>query len=96
MKKIKWFSGGSDRRSTAINILDELLSSENLNKTELANTIKHYINELKNNDISTQFILSRMSLDIANVLRKYQIELNEAEKQKITELNNLINIRYGY
>lgn len=98
MSKLKWFSGGTDRAYQALEIIDDLLhdlykSSDN---NALQDVLLQYKYELKNQQTSVPYILSRMNVDIANIIVKNRLTLSRFQSNKLKELTVISNIRYGY
>ncbi|MBX9075363.1 bacteriocin immunity protein [Streptococcus anginosus] len=92
MVKIKWFSGGKERRDEAITIIDELLS--NLTDSDLKKVLLSYREELKKQEIATPFILSRMNLAVSQEMIEKSIRLSEVQSNRLKRLRSLSNIRY--
>ena len=95
MAKIKWFSGGSDRSTEAINTIDQIINEFD-SKNSLQIVLEQYKDELQKKSTSVPFILSRMNLDISKALRSDPITLSKNQQDKIKRLTSLSNIRYGY
>jgi hypothetical protein len=68
MAKLKWFSGGKERREEAIRIIEELLLDlqTNASATSVKKTLIHYLNEFKTNGTSFPFLMNRMSLELTD------------------------------
>ncbi len=98
MNKLKWFSGGSERRSQAIAILDDLIQDIKYDQQfiPLKKLLISYKNELKNDGTSVPYILSRMNTEISHVLIEQKLCLSESQSDKIKKLREISNIRYGY
>jgi len=98
MGKIKWFSGGTDRGKEAITIITELLTDlEKDPKTApLQEILISYKNELEKQESSIPYILSRMNIAVSNANVKNGISLSESQSSKLSKLNALSNIYYGY
>lgn len=98
MVKLKWFAGGTDRATQAIEIIDELLSDlpNTPNEDALKNVLLTYRHEFVKKSTSVPFILSRMSLAVSNVLEKNEITLTNSQSSKLKQLISLSSIRYGY
>ncbi|MGT2756556.1 bacteriocin immunity protein [Streptococcus ovuberis] len=70
MNRLKWFSGGTERRDEAISILELLiqdLKDEN-HLDSLYSLLISYYNELKNGAGSVPYILSRLNIEMSHVL----------------------------
>lgn len=97
MKKLKWFSGGTERSEQAVAIIDELLKNLDIVQNNILKiTLESYRTELKSRSSSTQFILSRMNMDIARAIRKDGKKLSSNQSEKLKKLTAISNIRYGY
>ena len=98
MTPLKWFAGGSERRSEAMTIIDYLL--EDIEDTPqlvpLKNLLVSYKKRLKDDGTSTPFILSQMNVDISRVLIDNKLMLSENQADQIKKLRELSAIRYGY
>lgn len=97
MAALKWFSGGKERKNEAVVIIDELLESLNgdLKYKPLQNFFISYRKELSNGT-SIPLVLSRMNIELSNVLVENKLQLSDEQSQKLKELRSLSNIRYGY
>ena len=98
MTPLKWFSGGSERRCEAMTIIDHLLEDIKAapQLTPLKNQLVIYKKRLKDDGISTPFILSQMNVDISRVLIDNKLGLSESQAKQIKKLRELSAIRYGY
>ncbi|CUS25828.1 hypothetical protein FC70_GL000779 [Paucilactobacillus oligofermentans DSM 15707 = LMG 22743] len=98
MRKLNWFSGGTERSDQAETIIHDLLNQlpSELRTAPLQKVLTSYLKELERKDTSVPLILSRMNLDIAKTIRNNKINLTEFQSQKLKELTNLSSIRYGY
>lgn len=98
MRGLKWFSGGVERRREAIIILEELIQNIKCDSQllPLKNILISYEYELKKGSISIPYTLSRMNLEISNVLIENALHLSEIQSDQIKKLRELSNIRYGY
>ena len=98
MTPLKWFAGGSERRSEALTIINHLL--EDIKDTPqlapLENQLVIYKNRLKDDGTSVSFILSQMNVDISRVLIDHKLTLSESQAEQIKKLRELSAIRYGY
>lgn len=97
MAKLKWFSGGKERREEAVNDLNTL--NERLNETteiELKKVIQHFLVELENQQEPVPLILSRFNIEVSNCLLKHSIELLVENKELVKSISELSQIRYGY
>ena len=98
MTPLKWFAGGSERRSEALTIINHLL--EDIKDTPqlvpLENQLVIYKRRLKDDGTSTPFILSQMNVDISRVLIDNKLSLSENQADQIKKLRELSAIRYGY
>ena len=88
MRGLKWFSGGVERRRENIKCDSQLLP--------LKNILISYEYELKKGSISIPYTLSRMNIEISNVLIENALHLSEIQSDQIKKLRELSNIRYGY
>ncbi|RXT30687.1 bacteriocin immunity protein [Lacticaseibacillus chiayiensis] len=98
MGSLKWYAGGSDRAEQAIRIIDELFRElEGDSQTEpLQQMLRKYKDALVQTQAAVPFILSRMNMEILNVLICNKITLAKPQSDKIGQLSSLLNIRYGY
>ena len=98
MRGLKWFSGGVERRREAIIILEELIQNIKCDSQHLPlkNILISYECELKKGSISIPYTLSRMNIEISNVLIENALHLSEIQSDQIKKLRELSNIRYGY
>ena len=98
MTPLKWFAGGSERRSEALTIINHLL--EDIKDTPqlvpLENQLVIYKRRLKDDGTSVPFILSQMNVDISRVLIDNKLGLSESQAKHIKKLRELSTIRYGY
>lgn len=92
---LKWYLGDSERRKIAIdnlkNLKKDFISADNINKL-----FDYYIKELEEKNLPTSSILNQFNLSLSNYLLSNDIQLNKEQSQKISELQSLSNIRYGY
>ena len=98
MTPLKWFAGGSERRSEAMAIIDHLLEDieDTPQLTPLKNLLVSYKRRLKNDGTSTPFILSQMNVDISRVLIDNKLTLSESQVEQIKKMRELSAICYGY
>lgn len=98
VSQLKWFLGGSDRAQEALEIIDDLLYDlyKNSENNTLQNLLLKYKRELESQKTAVPFILSRMNVDIANVIVKNGLTLSDFQSSKLKKLTALSNIRYGY
>ena len=98
MTPLKWFAGGSERRSEAMTIIDYLL--EDIKDTPqlipLKSQLVIYKRRLEDDGTSTPFILSQMNVDISRALIDNKLILSESQANQIKKLRGLSAIRYGY
>ena len=62
----------------------------------LKQVLHSYRTELADSRSATPYILSRMSLEISEVVRKDQLTLSPFIEERMAELRKLLAIRYGY
>ena len=98
MRGLKWFSGGVERRREAIIILEKLIQNIKCDSQllPLKNILISDECELKKGSISIPYTLSRMNIEISNVLIENALHLSEIQSDQIKKLRELSNIRYGY
>lgn len=98
MVRLNWFSGGSERRSEAIIILEKLIQiiKNDPHLIALESVLIFYNSELKENSISLPYTLSRMNIEISRVLIEQNLHLSNEQSEQIQKLRELSNIRYGY
>jgi len=96
--KIRWFSGGEERKSSAIPLIDDLISE--LNKKDdtepVIVVLNKYKDELIKKETSVPFILSRFNADVSNAIRDNNIIMTDKESDILREIRQLSSIRYGY
>ena len=95
MGKLKWFSGGQERREQAIIIIDNLIGDieDNRNTESLQSLLLAYREEFKNSGTSTPYILNRMNLDMSRVLLENGIKLSDSQSSQLKSLRSLSAIR---
>ena len=95
MAKLKWFSGGKERREEAIRIIEELLLDLQTNDsaTSVKKTLTHYLNEFKTNGTSFPFLMNRMSLELTDVVLHSKVSFTQKQSEKFKELRKLMEIR---
>ena len=98
MVDLKWFSGGKERKNEAVVIVDELLVSlgEDSKYIPLKKFFLFYRKELESNGTSTPLVLSRMNVELSNILVENKLQLSDAQSKQLKRLISLSNIRYGY
>ena len=97
MTGLKWFAGGKERREQAA-IIDEVIETigDKPDYADLKQVLYSYRTELADSRSATPYILSRMSLEISEVVRKDQLTLSPFIEERMAELRKLLAIRYGY
>lgn len=90
---IKWYSGGQERKKIALRLLVGLYKSSDCEV--LQDFFKRYIESL-NNGVSVPFVLSTFNIELSSVLLKNKILLTKEQEEKVSELREMSNIRYGY
>ena len=94
MNKLKWFSGGAERREKAIEIMEELRNEmAQQPSTKLEMVFNQYLNELKQDGTSTPYILNRFNLTISKVILENEIRLSQKQSEFLKELRTLSYIR---
>ena len=75
MTGLKWFAGGKERREQAVAIIDEVIETigDKPDYADLKQVLHSYRTELADSRSATPYILSRMSLEISEVVRKDQL-----------------------
>ncbi|MBT0903508.1 bacteriocin immunity protein [Streptococcus infantarius] len=98
MVDLKWFSGGKERKNEAVVIIDELLVSlgEDSKYIPLKKFFLFYRKELESSGTSTPLVLSRMNVELSNILVENKLQLSDAQSKQLKRLRSLSNIRYGY
>ena len=78
MTGLKWFAGGKERREQAVAIIDEVIETigDKPDYADLKQVLHSYRTELADSRSATPYILSRMSLEISEVVRKDQLTLS--------------------
>lgn len=95
MGKLKWFSGGKERREEAIRIIEELLLDLQTNDSavDVKRTLTHYLNEFKTNGTSFPFLMNRMSLELTDTVLHSNVHFTTEQSEKLKELRKLMEIR---
>ena len=95
---MKWFAGGSERSVKALELIQNLQNSieGNSEQKEISQLFQRYQSELESNALSVPFILSRMNVELFEVLTKHKINLSSEQLGLLKELQKLSQIRYGY
>ncbi|MFI3887036.1 bacteriocin immunity protein [Streptococcus parauberis] len=95
---MKWFAGGSERSVKALELIQNLQNSieGNSEQIEISQLFQRYQSELESNASSVPFILSRMNVELFEVLTKHKINLSSEQLELLKELQKLSQIRYGY
>ncbi|RCW16231.1 bacteriocin immunity protein [Streptococcus gallolyticus] len=98
MVGLRWFSGGKERKNEAVIIIDELLVSlnEDSKYTPLKEFFLFYRKELESSGTSTPLVLSRMNVELSNILIENKLQLSDKQSEQLKRLRSLSNIRYGY
>ena len=98
MTGLKWFAGGKERREQAVAIIDEVIETigDKPDYADLKQVLHSYRTELADSRSATPYILSRMSLEISEVVRKDQLTFSPIIEERMAELRKLLAIRYGY
>ena len=99
MTGLKWFAGGKERREQAVAIIDEVIETigdKPDDYADLKQVLHSYRTELSDSRSATPYILSRMSLEISEVVRQDQLTLSPFIEERMAELRKLLAIRYGY
>lgn len=88
MKGLKWFAGGKERREQAVAIIDEVIETigDKPDYADLKQVLHSYRTELADSRSATPYILSRMSLEISEVVRKDQLTLSPFIEERMAEL----------
>lgn len=94
MGNLNWFSGGDERSAQAIKLITEL--QNDTNSPILQNVLGKYKIELTEDQSSVPFILSRMNIELSQVLVENDIILSQDQTSKLNDLRDISNIRYGY
>ncbi|MDU7943144.1 MAG: bacteriocin immunity protein, partial [Streptococcus salivarius] len=78
MTGLKWFAAGKERREQAVAIIDEVIETigDKPDYADLKQVLHSYRTELADSRSATPYILSRMSLEISEVVRKDQLTLS--------------------
>ncbi|WP_438835105.1 bacteriocin immunity protein [Streptococcus pluranimalium] len=98
MGKLKWFSGGKERKVDASLLIEELLIDlkDDSTKKPLEEVLMHFKEERKLGESSTPFILSRFNLAVSKVLKDNQISLTDSQTEALKKIRDLSHIRYGF
>ncbi|GAB2021033.1 bacteriocin immunity protein [Pseudolactococcus yaeyamensis] len=94
--KLKWYSGGDERKEKALIMMSKLLVSlsGNLKSAPLQKMLLAYKNEIELGSSAIPFILSRMNLDIAKVALENNMTLSQEQSDILKKLSSLSNIRF--
>ena len=92
MTGLKWFAGGKERREQAVAIIDEVI--ETIGDKPDSAGLKQVLHSYSRS--ATPYVLSRMSPEISEVVRKDQLTLSPFIEERMAELRKLLAIRYGY
>ena len=92
MTGLKWFAGGKERREQAVAIIDEVIETigDKPDYANLKQVLHSYRTELADSRSATPYILSRMSLEISEVVRKDQLTLSPFIEERMAELRKLL------
>ena len=95
MAKLKWFSGGKERREEAISIIEELISDLQTNDSAeaLSKLLTYYLNEFKTSGTSFPLLMNRMSIELTDVVLRSKVHLTKEQGEKFKELRKLMEIR---
>ena len=95
---LRWFSGGKERKNEAVIIIDELLVSlsEDSKYIPLKEFFLFYRKELESSGTSTPLVLSRVNVELSNILIENKLQLSDKQSEQLKRLRSLSNIRYGY
>ena len=98
MAGLRWFSGGKERKNEAVIIIDELLVSlsEDSKYIPLKEFFLFYRKELESSGTPTPLVLSRMNVELSNILIENKLQLSDKQSEQLKRLRSLSNIRYGY
>ena len=98
MAGLRWFSGGKERKNEAVIIIDELLVSlsEDSKYIPLKEFFFFFFKELESSGTSTPLVLSRMNVELSNILIENKLQLSDKQSEQLKRLRSLSNIRYGY
>ena len=94
MTGLKWFAGGKERREQAVAIIDEVIETigDKSDYADLKQVLHSYRTELADSRSATPYILSRMSLEISEVVRKDQLTLSPFIEERMAEVRKLLAI----
>lgn len=94
---MKWFAGNKERSVNATQILNELADS--LNNCEADQALKsltlQFLAELELQKRPTITILNSFNVEVSNCLLKDHIQLNKQQSDKLRQLRELSQIKYG-
>ena len=95
--KVKWFSGGNDRRQQAIEIITKLIDCPEVNQSDaLLSKLDGYREELTQQKQSVPFILSRMNVDVGKSIQDTGVTLSDTANALVDDLGQLSQIHWGY
>lgn len=98
MSQLKWFSGGNERQSAALELFDRLIAEvrdENNNQV-LEEFCLSYRKELEEGKAPIPTILSRFNFELSRLLREGKADLTDRSKKDLAAIRKPSNIRYGY
>lgn len=98
MPKLKWFSGGKERRDDALTLLDSIMIDiRGLERAEsLQDILSSYKEELEHPNAPIPISLSRFNVELSGVIRDNNIMLTDSVREKLDTIRKLSYIRYGY
>lgn len=95
---MRWFSGEKERRQVAEQVIDSLIEElkDNPESLPLQEVLASTAQQFKKGDIATPFVLSHLAIASSQVIASNHISLTDNQAKKLKQLQELLNIRYGY
>ncbi|MFD0897740.1 bacteriocin immunity protein [Loigolactobacillus binensis] len=94
---MKWYAGGTERGKQAVELLAELINHLNSdNELPLKQLLFQFHQEIAAQGQSIPYILSRMNVAIAKVMRENNIVVDADNETRLKALMALSEIRWGY
>ncbi|MCL5459414.1 bacteriocin immunity protein [Loigolactobacillus coryniformis] len=94
---MKWYAGGTERGQQAVELLTELIDHlNNDNELPLKQLLFQFRQEITAQSQAIPYILSRLNVAIAKVIRENKIVIAADNEARLKSLLALVEIRWGY
>lgn len=94
---MKWYAGGTERGKQAVKLLTELINHlNNDNELPLKQLLFQFHQEIAAQSQSIPYILSRMNVAVAKVMRENKIVVDADNEARLKSLMALVEIKWGY